>query len=101
MSDEPLSDAELADIETRVQAASPGPWRSWIEGRDHFGGDSVVSTANGEFYFYVRTYLEDRPTEEHRQQSAADQDFIAHARDDIPRLIAEIRRLRALATQQS
>jgi hypothetical protein len=100
MSDEPVSDAELAAIEARVQAASPGPWRSWIEGRDHYGGDDVVSTASGEFYFYVRTYLEDRPIEENRRQSTADQDFIAHARDDLPRLIAEVRRLRAPANPQ-
>jgi len=63
---------------------------------DAGGGEDVVTTANGEFYLHVRTYLEDGPLEVNRQQSAADQDFIAHARADVPRLITEIRRLRAL-----
>jgi hypothetical protein len=100
MSDDPVSEAELLAIEARVRAASPEPWHSWIEGRDACGGEDVVTTANGEFYFRVRTYLEDRPLEENRQQSAADQDFIAHARADVPRLIAEICRLRALPARQ-
>ena len=29
---------------------------------DAGGGEDVVTTANGEFYFHVRTYVEDGPS---------------------------------------
>ena len=28
----------------RAEAASQGPWKSWLEGRDHEGGDSFIQT---------------------------------------------------------
>jgi hypothetical protein len=30
----------------RAQAASEGPWKSWQEGRDHRGGDSMIATGD-------------------------------------------------------
>ena len=30
-----LTEKDLQEIEERVNAASPGPWISYIEGRDH------------------------------------------------------------------
>ena len=35
MNEDPVSEAELATIETHVWAASPAPWHSWIEDRWH------------------------------------------------------------------
>lgn len=81
------NDDELARIEARCNTASPGPWVSYVEGRDHTSGSSFIQTG----------------TPEQRGQdieltgaTAEDQDFIAGARQDIPRLIAEIHRLRRI-----
>jgi hypothetical protein len=86
-----MSDAELAEIEARASAATTGLWRSWIEGRDHFGGDSVITTGGDDIYLYPPG----------RIMSPFDQDFIAAARQDVPRLVAEIRRLRRIADNRA
>ena len=75
-----VTDEYLQGVENRARAATPGPWISFVEGRDHTSGSS-----------FVRTQAEDI---EFSGATAADQDFIANARQDIPLLIAEIRRLR-------
>jgi hypothetical protein len=73
--------AELLDaIERRCAAATPGPWKSYVEGRDHTSCDSFIKTGCDDIYL--------------TGASLADQDFIAHARQDIPALIEEIRALR-------
>jgi hypothetical protein len=72
--------AELLDeIERRCAAATPGPWKSYVEGRDHTAGDSFIMTGGEDIYLTGATL--------------ADQDFIAHARQDLPALIQEIRAL--------
>jgi hypothetical protein len=82
-----LADAELEAIGMRCKSATPGPWTSFIEGRDHTSGSSFIRTGEGK----------------HRVQSievvggtTADQDFIANARQDIPKLLSEIARLKAI-----
>src|SRR4051812_2915147 len=90
MHEQELTEDDLAAIEARCNAATPGPWESWIEGRDHFGGDSIIRTADADLY------LLPVPTPQHHQ----DQDFIAAARQDVPRLIAEVRRLRRLIAER-
>ena len=62
---------EINDIKERCEKATPGPWKSYIEGRDHTSGSSFIATTN-------------------------DQDFIAAARQDVPALIEEVYRLRQL-----
>jgi hypothetical protein len=64
-----------------LRAAAPGPWKSFVEGRDHTSGSSFIATPGSDIELTGAT--------------AADQDFIAHARQDVPRLLDEIRRLRA------
>jgi hypothetical protein len=57
-----------------------------VEGRDHLSGESVIITGPPDHRgpdIYV-----------HGAIVADDQDFIANAKQDIPTLIAEIRRLR-------
>ena len=39
-----ISDYELDEIESRCSAATPGPWKSFIEGRDHTSGSSFIIT---------------------------------------------------------
>jgi hypothetical protein len=88
--DGPLTDAELDAMQRRADAASQGPWKSWIEGRDQESGSTFIQIGGDDDRdedMYVDR--DDTPT------SDADLDFIAAARQDIPRLIAEVRRLRA------
>ena len=90
MIDEPLTDAELDAIEARVVAASKVPWQSFVEGRDHTSGDNFIRVGgldDDEPDMYV--------SRDTVPASVADQDFIAHARRDMPRLLAEVRGLRA------
>jgi len=90
MSLEPISDAELAAIEARVAGASRGPWESFVEGRDHTSGDNFIRVGGRDENEPDMYVLRDSVP-----ASVADQDFIAHARQDMPRLLAEVRRLRA------
>jgi hypothetical protein len=76
-----LTNADLDRIEARLRAAAPGPWKSFVEGRDHTSGSSFIATPDNDIELTGAT--------------AADQDFIAHAREDLPRLLDEVRRLRA------
>ena len=86
MATDPISPEELKAIADRCDRASPGPWISMVEGRDHDSGSSFI--------------MRGRPGErgEDIELSGAtpdDQDFIAHARQDIPRLLEEVWRLSA------
>jgi hypothetical protein len=91
MADDEISDEELAAMKARIGATTPGPWTSHFEGRDHMGGDSFIETATQDIYISAEDYAGGGG------HFCADQDFIAHARQDMPRLIAEVERLRALA----
>ena len=79
---EQLSPASLINMERRCTQATPGPWKSSVEGRDHSSGDSFIMTGGDDIYL--------------TGASVDDQDFIANARQDIPMLIAEVRRLQNL-----
>ena len=76
-----LTDTDLDEIEARLRAATPGPRKSFVEGRDHTSGSSFVATPASDIELAGAT--------------APDRDFIAHAREDLPRLLNEVRRLRA------
>jgi len=82
-----VSSAELVEMLARCDAATAGPWRSFIEGRDHLGGDNFILTG-----------IENQDIEL-LGASRADQDFIANARQDVPRLVAEVRHLKKIAEQ--
>jgi hypothetical protein len=87
-------DAALIAMKRRYEATSVAPWVSFIEGRDCESGSSFIMTGipKGE-----NIWGENRGEDIYISGGTiADQDFIAHARQDIPMLIAEIERLRAL-----
>ncbi|GAA3018050.1 hypothetical protein GCM10020229_31650 [Kitasatospora albolonga] len=105
---QPISDAELAEIEELANAATPGPWH--VRQLDDAHAMSLVAIST-----VPDTGLGERwPDFDHQEIIAAtlvqqpryldvtdglwDQNaqFIADARQDVPRLIAEIRRLRHL-----
>ncbi len=82
-----LSDRDIDAIEHRCANASPGPWMSFVEGRDHTSGSSFIMTGNtGSRGHDI----------ELSGATVEDQDFIAHARQDLPLLLAEVRRLKQL-----
>lgn len=80
-----ITEEELIQIEHRANSAQAGPWKAYIEGRDHESGSSFIMTGTG-----------DQRGEDIEMNGAtiADYDFIANARQDITRLIDEIRKLR-------
>jgi hypothetical protein len=93
MSDD-VSDEELDAIERRAQAATRGPWKSFVEGRDHWSGDNFIRTGgldDDSPDMYVTLYY----GAEKVPAPPADLDLIAHSRQDVLRLVAEVRRLRA------
>lgn len=86
-----MDDQALAEIEARICAATRGPWKSFIEGRNHMSGDSFIQTGG----------LDDNCSDIYLSGGTLqDQDFIAHARQDVPMLLAEVRRLRSLLADQ-
>ena len=78
---DPLSEDELELIQNRANLATPGPW--------HVGGDYVVAVND--------SAAEDWGTESTvvaQGLTSTDAEFMAHARTDVLRLVAELRRLR-------
>ena len=77
-----LSDEDISKMLDRCARATPGPWKSFVEGRDHLSGSNFIRTGGDDF--------------ELTGGSIEDQDFIANARQDIPRLIGEVKALKRL-----
>ena len=82
-----LTEIELIEIENRLNKSQNGPWKAYIEGVDQESGSSFIMTG----------------TDGNRQvdiemigATIADYDFIANAKQDIPKLINEIRQLKKL-----
>lgn len=77
----PITESDLSEIEARCEAATAGKWTSH---ESHHGNQyRYVQIGGDEMY----TTLEMEPQ---------DANFIATAREDVPRLVAEVRRLRAI-----
>ena len=82
-----MTDEEIKEIEIRCENAQKGPWKALIENRDHESGCDFIMTGTDT----------NRGTDiEMSGATDADYDFIANARQDIPKLINEIRRLKSL-----
>ena len=82
-----LTEIELTEIENRVNQTQNGPWKAFIEGRDHESGSSFIMTG----------------TESNRGDdiellgaTIADIDFIANAKQDITNLLQMIKELQNL-----
>jgi len=100
-----MSKLDLDAIEARAKAATPGPWTAdtkyasgdfgLIVGGDlGFARDGVPDGTTWKVA-YVCYDNGDRPEDEDRAwYDEEDAEFIAHAREDVPALIAELRRLR-------
>lgn len=78
-----LSVDYLLNVARRCAAATLGPWVSYVEGREHTSGSNFIM-------------LGDSSNLELLGATIVDQDFIAHARQDIPILLNEINKLRKM-----
>jgi len=87
----PLSNAYLDEVRKRCDAATEGPWISFVEDRDHVAGDNFIG--RGVNRRKDDLYLTGATDE--------DQDFIAYARQDIPLLLDEIERLQKLLDEKA
>jgi hypothetical protein len=79
-----LSADEAAVIGTRIAAASPGPWRAFIESDGGIGGSDVIrvseSDSEADMYLWIGRDL--APPAIFR--------FVAEARQDLPALVAAL-----------
>jgi hypothetical protein len=78
-----MTDEERQAITARVEAATPGPWTAGEDvetAGEIYAGDDRVPVLHGPPFEGPRT---------------EDMSFIAHARTDVPALLAEVERLRA------
>jgi hypothetical protein len=114
-----LTDAELESMERRCVEASPGPWAAeiigsleeakalgrfrWVQMEPEFGPWRIPPRTDVGVVWRAPTKLrkpDDTPLRIGLpgvvEVTAADALFIAHAREDMPRLLTEIKRLRAL-----
>ncbi len=83
-----MDNEELQAIKQRVDAATPGPWTAKARASDGYV-DSFLGVE-----------VEGPPDAQRGQFSRMeDADFIAHARDDVPALVAEVEQLRAEVDQ--
>ncbi|MPS64244.1 MAG: hypothetical protein DI622_01530 [Chryseobacterium sp.] len=77
---------QLEKILEICNKATSAPWVSYIEGRDFESGSSFIMTGTKENRDYDIEFV---------SVKAEDQDFIAMARNVIPKLIEEILELRS------
>jgi hypothetical protein len=89
MNEQHVSDAELDELRRLSASATPAPWRAMVEGRDHSSGDSFIMVGDED----------DRDEDMYVSRDsgpamASDLDFIAAARNYLPRLVEEIAELR-------
>lgn len=106
---QPLADERIADIQARAEAATDGPW-------GYFDGDNYAALAadyqqTGRGSYSCRQgiarleeddFWDDRANEardegDAYEQMIANAEFITHAREDVPALLAEVQRLRAIS----
>lgn len=78
-----MTNEELELIRKRAEAATAGPW---IADGDEITSATVLCHKYNEPVTIAETF-----------HDYADDDFIAHAREDVPKLLAEIERLKELA----
>lgn len=85
---QPLTEEELGQIESRIEAATAGPWFSYLGGQDLEPGSRCIELG-------VCNELGSFKCIELVNATTADQEFIASARQDLPRLLLEVRAMRA------
>ena len=82
-----MTPEELKAIENRCNKATPGPW--YFHPGDSYCAFPSIMTRNK--HFLVFDIADDAPTEFPGRDE--DADFVAHAREDIPKLLSYIKKL--------
>ena len=82
-----MTNDELSAIRERAVAATPGPWEMQPIGRSSFGYELRQRDSLSVLLYTEGCYVP--------KQEEANALFIAHAREDVPALLAEVDRLRA------
>lgn len=101
MSTRPMTQEQLDAIQARVDGATDGPWSPWLDqdGQPHMQGRLMVGVTAGvipDGDTWVEGPDVNNPVAE--TYTPEDRTFIAHAREDVPALLAEVERLRARLT---
>lgn len=84
-----MSDERLEQVRARAAAATPGPWEAWDTG-DPPAEDEARAWIVTPGSLHLATLYAGDPS--------ANATFAAHAREDIPALLAEVERLRSITT---
>jgi hypothetical protein len=92
-----MNEDELAAIESRCAAATPGPWKRhasmiWAAGENTATLLQLSEPRASRYVEHVPLQLGSKDLDE----QARNGDFITAAREDVPALVAEVRRLQAL-----
>jgi hypothetical protein len=100
-----MSQADLDAIEHRARAAfgvMPLPWTPYLESRHGIGGCSFVqcTDTDTDYEIYFDVHIGNEPLRSPDATLDAVIDFIGNAAADIPCLVAEVRRLRAITGTQ-
>jgi len=96
-----VEEAELVEIEQRAVrafAVAPPPWVAWLETRGGLGGESFIQLGLDpelDVELYIRFYTGSNEVTSPDVRLDAVIEFIADACNAVPRLVAEIRRLRS------
>jgi hypothetical protein len=96
-----IEETELVEIEQRAVrafAVAPQPWVAWLETRGGLGGESFIQLGDDpelDVEFYIRFYTGSNEVTSPDVRLDAVIEFIADACNAVPRLIAEVRRLRS------
>ena len=90
-----MTTKQLAEIELRTNSAKPGPWLSHGGPPAAYRGPirNTMMGGDGQVYSIFTDSLGNDYRVYH-PYNGLDADFIAHARKDVPALVAEVRRLR-------
>ena len=90
MESKALDDETLGRLMRLSDRGDPPPWRASVEGRDHMSGDAFIMIGrDGDRREDLYLSRDSGPAD------AATHDLIAEARNALPFLIGEIRRLRS------
>ena len=101
-----MTDEELAAIEQRCESASPGPWEYYDNSFDGAIVSGLRAARPGERSAFNCGLIEGEwivggePNEGRLEIEDPNVIFIMHARSDVPALIAEVRRLRAVQSEE-
>lgn len=82
-----LTNEELAQIRERVEKATKGPWETSTSGDGIKAGKYHIGVISKPHYFPYGLGTKEDAT------------FIAHAREDIPKLLAEVERLKSVVSE--